>query len=86
MFKFKLLTFELFELSFFIFNSNFFKSVVITFIVVEFLLIKVDNLVACNVQELSGVGYNNNNVLAMCNVILEPHDCVKIQVICWLIQ
>lgn len=78
MFEFKLLTVELFFLSLSVLNSDLFEGVVISFIVVELLLIEVDDLVACNVEELSGVGHNNDGVFTVCNVVFEPHNGVQI--------
>ena len=76
MLEFELLTLELFFLSFRVLNSEFFKSVIVSFVIVKFLLVEVHDLVAGNVQEFSGVGNNNYCTLAVGNVVLEPHNCV----------
>jgi hypothetical protein len=76
MLQFELLTLELFFLSFLVLNSEFFESVVVSFVIVKFLLVEVHDLVAGNVQKLSGVRNNNYSAFAVGNVVLEPHNCV----------
>ncbi len=85
MLKLELLTLELFFMSFLVLNSQLFKCVIVSFIVVKFLLVEVHNLVASHIQELTGVRDNNNCALAICDVVLEPHDCVQVQMVGWLV-
>lgn len=73
-----MLTVKLLFLSFSVLDTHFLKSVIISFVVIEFLLIKMNDLVACDVQELTCVRYNDDSVLAVCDVILEPHDSVQV--------
>lgn len=78
MVKFHLLTVESLLLSFSVLYSDFFKCVVISLVVVEFLLVEMNDLVACYVQEFSSMRYNDDCVFTVSNVVLKPHDCIQI--------
>jgi hypothetical protein len=86
MFQLELLTVELLPHSVLVFNSKLFKSVIIPFVIVEFLLVEMHDLVACHIEELSGVGDDDDCALAVCNVVFEPHDSVQIQMVGWLVE
>ena len=73
-----MLALKLFLLSLSVLNSHFLESVVVAFVVVEFLLVKMDDLVACHVEELTGVGNDDDCALAVCDVVLKPHNCVQV--------
>ena len=55
MIELHLLTFEGFVLSLSVFDSDFFEGVVVTLIVVEFLIIKMNDFIAGYIQKLSSV-------------------------------
>jgi hypothetical protein len=76
--EFHLLTVELFSLSFSVFNSDFFKSVIVSLVVIKLLLIEMNDFITGDVQELSSVGDDNDSVFAVSDVVFEPHDSVEI--------
>lgn len=76
MLKLELLAVKLFSMSFLVLNSQFFERVIVSFVIVKFFLVEVHNLVASHVKELTSVRDNNNCALAICDVVLKPHDCV----------
>ena len=85
MLKLELLTVKLFFVSFLVFDSQLFERVIVSFVIVKFFLVEVHNLVASHVEKLTSVRDNNNCALATCDVVFKPHDCVQIQVVCWLV-
>jgi hypothetical protein len=85
MLKLELLAVKLFSMSFLVLNSQLFERVIVSFVIVKFFLVEVHNLVASHIQELTGVRDNNNGALAICDVVLKPHDCVQVQVVGWLV-
>lgn len=86
MFQLKLLAFKLFFVSFLVLNSQLFECVIISLIVVKFLLVEMHDFVTGHVKEFSGMGDDDDCTFAVCDVVFEPHDCIKIQMVSWLIQ
>lgn len=86
MFQFHLLAFELSTVSFSIFDSFFLEAVVVALVVFQLLVEEMDGLIASDIQELSGMGYDNYCIFAVADVILKPHHSIKVQVVCWLVQ
>ncbi len=85
MLKLELLALELFFMSFLVLDSQLFKGVIVSFVIIKFFLVEVHNLVASHIQELTSMRDNNNCALAICDVVLKPHDCVQVQVVGWLV-
>ena len=78
MFELELLTFKLLFIPLSVFDSNLLKSVIITLVIFKLLLIEVNDLIASHIQELSSMRDDNYNVLAVCNIVFEPHDCIQV--------
>jgi hypothetical protein len=72
--QFHLLVLHLPSVALSVFNTHFFEGVVVTSIVVKFFIEIMDDLIASNVKELSGVGDDDNSALAVAYVVLQPHD------------
>ena len=78
MFELELLTFKLLFIPLSVFDSNLLKSVIITLVIFKLLLIEVNDFIASHIQELSSMRDDNYNVLAVCNIVFEPHDCIQV--------
>ena len=78
MFELELLTFKLLFIPLSVFDSNLLKSVIITLVIFKLLLIEVNDLIASHIQELSSMRDDNYNVLTVCNIVFEPHDCIQV--------
>lgn len=64
-----------------------FEGIVVAFVVNQFLLEEMDDIAASHVQELSCVTHNHDRVFAdICDVVLQPHHRIQIQVIRGLVQ
>ncbi len=59
-FYFHLLALEGFFLALSVLNSHFLEHIVVTFIIVELLVIEMNHLVACDIEELSSVRDDND--------------------------
>jgi hypothetical protein len=63
------------------------ECVVVSLIVDQLLLEEVNNVCAYDVQELSGVGYHHNCILAdVCDIVLQPHNSIQIEMVSRLIK
>ena len=78
MFELELLTFKLLFIPLSVFDSNLLKSVIITLVIFKLLLIEVNDFIASHIQELSSMRDDNYNVLTVCNIVFEPHDCIQV--------
>ena len=76
MFELHLLTFELFFISFSTLYSDFLEGVIVSSIVIQSLVIKVNDLVARYIQELSSMGNDNYCILTIDDIILKPHHSI----------
>ena len=81
MLQFHLLTLHLLTITFSIFNSQLFKGIIVSTIVMQPLVEKMDYLVTCHVQKFTGVRHYNYCSLAITNIVLQPHHSVQIQVV-----
>lgn len=52
----------------------------------KFFIVIVNNLVTCDIQELSGVGDDDHCIFTVSDVVLQPHDCIQIQMVCRLVE
>lgn len=86
MLQFHLLSLQLPLVPLSIFDSYLLESVIVASVVLKPFVEEVNDLVTCHVQELSGVGYDHDCTFAIADVVLQPHDCVQIQMVCWLVQ
>jgi len=85
-FEFHLLVFNLTAVAFSGLDSDFFEGVVVTSIVVKFFIEEMDDFITCHIEELSSVRDDDHCTFAIADVVLEPHDGIKIQVIGGLVQ
>jgi hypothetical protein len=86
MLELKLLTLELLFVSFLVLDSQLLKGVIISFIIVELFLIEVHDFITCDVEELSGMGHDDDCALAVGNVVFEPHDGIEVEMVCGLVE
>lgn len=86
MLQLHLLVFNLPSVAFSALDSDLLESVVVTTIVVKFFIEEMNDLVTGHIQELPGMRNDNHCAFAVADVVLEPHDGVKIQVICGFVQ
>lgn len=86
MFQLHLLVLHCSAVAFSVFDTHLLEGIVVAAVVVQFLVEVVDYLVAGHIQELSGMGDDDDCTLAVADVVLKPHDSIQVQVICWLVQ
>lgn len=77
---------ELLTLELEFFGTGFFEGVVVTLIVGKLLVVEMDDLLATNIQEFSGVRNYHDSLFTINNIILEPHDCIQVEMVCRLIE
>lgn len=63
-----------------------FELVKVTFVVVKFLALKLDNLVNNLVQEITGMGNDDDSDVEVSHILLEPDKGDKIKMIGRLIE
>lgn len=78
MLKFHLLAIEILLLPISVFNSDLLECIIVSFVVLQLLIVIVDDLVAGHIQELAGMRHDDHSVLAGGNVVLQPHHGIQI--------
>ena len=81
-----LLGIELLHLELQLFGARLLEAVVVTLVVGEFLVLEVDDFLAADVQELSGVRDDHYRLFTVDDIVFEPHDSVQIEMVGRLIK
>lgn len=76
MLELHLLIVELLCASLSIFDTQLFEGIIVTTIIVKFFIEVMHNLIASNIQELSGVGYDDDSTFTVADIVLKPHNCI----------